>query len=42
MKRIRVSKPAFAEAVAEKLTKLGEKVCTIGTVVKGKGGVRWP
>lgn len=36
-----IVKPAFAEAVAEKLTKLGEKVYTIGTVVKGKGEVRW-
>lgn len=36
-----IVKPAFAEAVAEKLAKLGEKVYTIGKVVKGKGEVRW-
>jgi phosphoribosylformylglycinamidine cyclo-ligase len=36
-----IVKPAFADAVAEKLTKFGEKVFTIGKVVKGKGEVEW-
>lgn len=37
-----IVKPAFAESVAERLTKLGETVYTIGTVCKGgKGEVRW-
>jgi phosphoribosylformylglycinamidine cyclo-ligase len=36
-----IVKPAFAESVAEHLTKLGETVYTIGEVVKGKGQVRW-
>jgi phosphoribosylformylglycinamidine cyclo-ligase len=36
-----IVKPSFAEAVSDKLKKLGERVYTIGTVVKGKGEVRW-
>ncbi len=36
-----IVKPAFAEAVAEKLTKYGERVFTLGKVAKGKGEVRW-
>ena len=36
-----IVKPAFAEAVSDKLKKLGEKVYTIGKVTKGKGEVRW-
>jgi phosphoribosylformylglycinamidine cyclo-ligase len=36
-----IVKPAFAESVAEHLTKLGEQVSTIGKVVKGTGEVRW-
>lgn len=36
-----IVKPAFAESVAERLTKLGETVYRIGEVVKGKGEVRW-
>jgi len=36
-----VVRPAFAESVAERLTKLGERVYRIGEVVKGKGEVRW-
>jgi hydrogenase maturation factor len=35
-----IVKPAFAEAVMEKLTKMGEKVRVVGEVVKGKGVVR--
>jgi len=34
-----IVKPAFAESVKEQLEKLGEKVFTIGEVVKGKGRV---
>jgi len=37
-----IVKKSFAESVAERLTKLGETVFTIGTVCKGgKGVVRW-
>lgn len=36
-----IVKPAFAEAVEEKLTKIGERVFKLGKVVKGKGEVRW-
>lgn len=36
-----IVKPAFAEPVAEKLSRLGETVYTVGRVVKGKGEVRW-
>jgi phosphoribosylformylglycinamidine cyclo-ligase len=36
-----IVKPAFAESVAERLTKLGETVYRIGEVSKGKGEVRW-
>jgi phosphoribosylformylglycinamidine cyclo-ligase len=37
-----IVKKSFAESVAERLTKLGETVYTIGTVSKGgKGEVRW-
>lgn len=36
-----IVRPAFAEAVAERLTKLGETVYTIGTVTKGAGNVVW-
>ncbi len=32
--------PAFADSVAEQLTKFGERVCRIGEVVKGNGEVR--
>ncbi|MBX3410014.1 MAG: phosphoribosylformylglycinamidine cyclo-ligase [Phycisphaeraceae bacterium] len=35
-----IVKRAFAESVAERLTKLGEKVYTIGEIVKGSGEVR--
>jgi phosphoribosylformylglycinamidine cyclo-ligase len=35
-----IVKPAFAEAVMEKLTKMGEKVRVVGEVVTGKGVVR--
>jgi len=35
-----IVRPAFAESIAEKLTKLGEKVFTIGTIAKGTGIVR--
>ncbi len=35
-----IVKPAFAEAVMEKLTRMGEKVRVVGEVVKGKGVVR--
>ena len=35
-----IVKPAFAEAVMEKLTKMGEKVRVVGEVIKGKGVVR--
>ncbi len=34
-----VVKPAFAESVAQKLRRLGERVHTIGKIVKGKGRV---
>jgi phosphoribosylformylglycinamidine cyclo-ligase len=36
-----IVKPAFAESVAERLTRLGETVHTIGKVAKGSGQVRW-
>ena len=37
-----IVKKSFADSVAERLTKLGETVYTIGTVQKnGKGEVRW-
>lgn len=36
-----IVKKAFAEAVAEKLTKLGERVSVVGKVAKGTGKVRW-
>jgi phosphoribosylformylglycinamidine cyclo-ligase len=36
-----IVKPAFAEAVAEKLRSYGETVYTIGKVVKGTGQVKW-
>lgn len=36
-----IVRPTFAEAVKEKLEKLGETVHVIGKVVKGKGEVRW-
>jgi phosphoribosylformylglycinamidine cyclo-ligase len=36
-----IVKPAFADAVKEKLEKLGETVYVVGEVVKGKGEVRW-
>ena len=37
-----IVKPAFAESVAERLTRLGETVYTIGRIEKGgKGEVRW-
>jgi phosphoribosylformylglycinamidine cyclo-ligase len=36
-----IVKPAFADAVAERLTRMGERVFTIGSVVKGRGEVRW-
>ncbi len=36
-----IVKPAFAEAIADKLAKMGERVYTIGKVVKVKGEVRW-
>jgi phosphoribosylformylglycinamidine cyclo-ligase len=35
-----IVKPAFADAVAEKLTKMGETVRVVGTIEKGKGVVR--
>jgi phosphoribosylformylglycinamidine cyclo-ligase len=35
-----IVKPAFADAVAEKLREFGETVFQIGEVVKGKGEVR--
>lgn len=35
-----IVRPAFAESVAEQLERLGEKVFTIGRIVKGKGQVR--
>lgn len=35
-----IVRPAFAESIAEKLTKLGETVFTIGTIKKGTGIVR--
>ncbi|MEM0983627.1 MAG: phosphoribosylformylglycinamidine cyclo-ligase [Planctomycetota bacterium] len=35
-----VVRPAFAESVAKKLTKAGERVRTIGKIVKGTGKVR--
>lgn len=35
-----VVRPSFAESVAEQLTKMGERVHTIGKIVKGKGQVR--
>ena len=35
-----IVKPAFAEAVMQKLAKMGEKVWVVGEVVKGKGVVR--
>lgn len=34
-----IVRPSFAEGVSEKLAKLGERVHTIGEVVKAKGGV---
>lgn len=34
-----VVRPTFADAVAQKLTRLGERVHTIGKIVKGKGRV---
>lgn len=34
-----VVKPAFADSVAEKLTRLGERVHVIGKIIKGKGRV---
>lgn len=34
-----VVRPAFADAVTERLTRMGERVCTIGKIVKGKGRV---
>ncbi len=36
-----IVKPAFADAIKEKLEKFGERVYVIGEVVKGKGEVRW-
>ncbi|MCC6907024.1 MAG: phosphoribosylformylglycinamidine cyclo-ligase [Phycisphaerales bacterium] len=36
-----IVRPTFAEAVKEKLEKLGETVYVIGKIVKGKGDVRW-
>jgi phosphoribosylformylglycinamidine cyclo-ligase len=36
-----IVKPAFADAVKEKLEKLGETVYVVGEVVKGKGEVKW-
>lgn len=36
-----IVRPTFAEAVKEKLEKIGETVHVIGKVVKGKGEVRW-
>lgn len=35
-----IVRPTFAESVAEQLTKLGEKVFTIGRIEKGRGEVR--
>jgi len=35
-----IVRPAFAESIAEKLTRLGERVFTIGTIEKGAGVVR--
>jgi len=35
-----IVRPSFAEGVTEKLTKLGERVHTIGKIVKGSGAVR--
>lgn len=35
-----VVRPAFADSVAEQLTRLGERVHVIGEIVKGKGQVR--
>jgi phosphoribosylformylglycinamidine cyclo-ligase len=35
-----VVRPAFADAVAERLTRLGERVFTIGSIKRGKGVVR--
>jgi phosphoribosylformylglycinamidine cyclo-ligase len=35
-----IVKPAFADAVAEKLTRMGETVRVVGTIEKGKGVVR--
>lgn len=35
-----IVRPKFAESLTEKLTKLGERVFTIGEIVKGKGEVR--
>lgn len=34
-----VVRPTFADAVAERLTRMGERVYTIGKIVKGKGRV---
>lgn len=36
-----IVRPTFAESVKERLEKLGETVHVIGSVVKGKGEVRW-
>jgi phosphoribosylformylglycinamidine cyclo-ligase len=36
-----IVKPPFAEAVAEKLAKMGERVWRVGKVAKGSGKVRW-
>lgn len=36
-----IVRPTFADSVKERLEKLGESVHVIGTVVKGKGEVRW-
>ena len=35
-----IVRPAFADSIAEQLTKLGERVHTIGRIEKGSGTVR--
>ena len=36
-----IVKPAFAQAIADKLSKLGERVHVIGRVASGSGVVRF-
>jgi phosphoribosylformylglycinamidine cyclo-ligase len=35
-----VRRPAFADAVTDRLTRLGERVYRIGAIKRGKGRVR--